>query len=105
MGDPRGCLEPECGAAKIDAMRYMVIETFRDAPAIYRRFAEKGRMMPEGLSYIESWISEDVRVCYQLMEAGDPELLREWTRNWDDLMDFEIVPVISSAEARERSLR
>lgn len=85
-------------------MRYMVIERFKDAPAIYKRFAEKGRQMPAGLQYVESWITADLQVCYQLMETDDPALFPLWTRNWDDLMDFEIVPVLSSAEARAKAL-
>src|SRR5207247_8843230 len=78
-------------------MLYMVIEQFKDAPAIYRRFREKGRMMPDGLNYISSWIDTDLKVCYQLMENEDPALFQRWTENWDDLMDFNIVPVRTSA--------
>lgn len=87
-------------------MRYMVIERFRPGKVgeVYRRFDEKGRMMPNGLRYIESWIAADLHACYQLMETDDKSLFAGWTRNWDDLVDFEIVPIISSAEARERAL-
>lgn len=85
-------------------MRYMVIERFKDVAAVYRRFAEKGRQMPDGLRYVESWISADIKSCYQLMETDDPTLFPLWTRNWDDLMDFEIVPVLSSVEARAKAL-
>ena len=87
-------------------MKYMVIERFRPGAAgeIYRRFAERGRMMPEGLNYVESWIVDDLSMCYQLMETDDYSQFAEWTRNWDDLADFEIVPVLSSAEARARAL-
>lgn len=87
-------------------MRYMVVERFRPGKVgeIYRRFAEKGRMMPEGLHYVESWITDDLSMCYQLMETNDFALFAQWTRNWDDLADFEIVPVISSAQAREKVL-
>ena len=87
-------------------MRYMVIERFKDGKAgdIYRRFADKGRMMPAGLNYVDSWISADLKMCYQLMEAANFELFHLWTREWNDLMDFEIVPVISSAEARAAAL-
>ncbi len=79
-------------------MLYMVVERFKDAPAIYQRLREKGRMMPESLKYISSWIDTDLKVCYQLMETEDIALFRKWTDNWDDLMDFEIVPVRTSAE-------
>jgi hypothetical protein len=87
-------------------MRYMVVERFRPGAVaqIYRRFAEKGRMMPEGLNFIDSWITDDLSVCYQLMEAHDVALFAEWTRNWDDLTDFEIVPVMTSAQARAKAL-
>jgi uncharacterized protein DUF3303 len=80
-------------------MLYMVTEYFKDAPAIYRRFREKGRMMPDGLNYLSSWIDIEFKVCYQLMETENVTLFERWTENWEDLMEFEIVPVRSSAEA------
>jgi Domain of unknown function (DUF3303) len=82
-------------------MLYMVIECFREgaAPEIYRRFREKGRMMPAGLEYVSSWIDLDFNVCWQLMQTEDFALLDQWTANWRDLIDFEIVPVRTSAEA------
>ncbi len=81
-------------------MLFMVIETFKDPAGIYKRLDEKGRMMPDGLNYVSSWIERDLERCYQLMETDDPALFELWTSSWDDLMDFEIVPVVSSAEAR-----
>ena len=85
--------------------RYMVVETFTQGPEpIYERLAERGRMMPEGLQYVDSWIDETDRSrCFQLMETDDLALFDEWTSNWSDLMEFEVVPVISSAEAAARS--
>jgi hypothetical protein len=83
-------------------MLYMVIERFKDAPAIYQRLREKGRMMPEGLEYVSSWIDVDVNTCWQLMRTDNESLLQAWTDNWKDLTDFEIVPVRTSAEVRER---
>lgn len=87
-------------------MKYMVIERFRPGAAgeVYRRFAEKGRMMPDGLNYVESWIVEDLSTCFQLMETDDFAKFAQWTRNWDDLADFEISPVMSSVQAREKAL-
>ena len=84
-------------------MLYMVIESFNEGTAseIYRRFREKGRMMPEGLEYISSWIDLGFRVCWQLMQTEDFALFDKWTANWRDLVDFEIVPVRTSAEAEE----
>jgi len=81
-------------------MLYMVIEHFKEGavPEIYRRFREKGRMMPDGLKYVSSWIDTELKVCYQLMETEDAALFPRWTENWDDLMDFKIVSVRSSAE-------
>ncbi len=86
-------------------MLYMVIETFLDAEEIYRRFEEKGRMMPDGLKYVSSWIDTDLRRCFQLMETDDFSLFAEWTKNWDDIMTCEIVPVVTSAEARQLALK
>ena len=82
-------------------MLYMVIERFKNAPAIYRRLHEKGRMMPEGLEYVSSWIDVDLRICWQLMRAEDESLFQTWIDNWKDLVDFEVVPVRTSAEVRE----
>jgi len=81
-------------------MLFMVIEHFKDSdPApVYRRAAERGRLMPEGLSYVNSWIEVGVSRCFQVMETEDPILLQEWIKNWGDLVDFEVVPVVTSAE-------
>jgi len=80
---------------------YMVIERFRngDALPVYRRFRDRGRLMPEGLRYVSSWITEDMSRCFQVMECGDRKLLDEWISHWSDLMDFEVLPVITSPEA------
>ena len=84
-------------------MLYMVIERFKEnaAPEIYRRFAKKGRMMPEGLNYVSSWIDQNLKTCWQVMETDDFVLLQRWIDNWKDLMDFDIVPVRTSAEVIE----
>ena len=83
----------------------MIIERFHSGRVreLYSRFAEKGRMLPDGVTYIDSWIDESVTICYQLMEAESRDLLDEWIQHWKDLADFEIVPVISSAEAKEKA--
>jgi hypothetical protein len=84
----------------------MVIERFvRGARPVYERAAERGRMLPYGLVYIDSWIDESLERCFQLMEADDPALFDEWIANWSDIGEFEVVPVISSAEASARALR
>lgn len=85
-------------------MLYMIIERFRDGNArpVYERFREKGRLAPAGLEYIGSWITADLKICYQVMQCDDRSLLDEWMSHWDDLTDFEVIPVITSAEARER---
>lgn len=83
---------------------YMVIERFKggDAVPVYRRFRDRGRLAPAGLRYVSSWVDTNLARCYQLMETDDPELLEEWISQWRDLVDFEVHPVISSAEAAER---
>jgi len=83
----------------------MIVERFHQGKVqtLYKRFAEKGRMMPEGVNYINSWINEDVTVCYQVMETDSIEKLHEWISHWNDLADFEIVPVITSAQAKEKA--
>lgn len=81
-------------------MLFMVVEQFRnqDAKAIYRRLSEKGRMMPEGLTFVSSWVAADLSRCFQLMECGDVSLFQKWIAEWSDLMQFEIVPVIPGKE-------
>jgi len=83
---------------------YMIIERFRDGDAVpvYRRFRERGRMAPEGLTYLSSWVTDDMTRCYQIMEAPDRAMLEEWMANWRDLVEFEVQEVISSREAVER---
>jgi hypothetical protein len=82
-------------------MLYVVIETFRngDPLPVYRRFRDRGRLMPDGIHYRGSWVTDDLRRCYQVMECDDRRLLDEWTANWSDITDFEIVPVVTSAAA------
>ena len=82
-------------------MLYMVVERFKEgaAPEIYRRFREKGRMMSDGLKYVSSWIDDNFKICWQLMQTEDSALFDRWIANWRDLMDFEIVPVRTSTEA------
>jgi hypothetical protein len=86
-------------------MRYMVIETYKQGPGpVYARAAERGRMLPPGLEYVDSWIEErSLDRCFQLMETDSPELFDEWIANWSDLVDFEVVPVIGSSEAAGRA--
>ena len=87
-------------------MLYMVIERFRngDAAPVYARFREKGRLAPEGLRYVSSWVDDALATCYQVMEADDRRLLDEWIAAWDDLVAFEVIPVLTSQEAAERVL-
>ena len=86
-------------------MRYMVIETFtQGARPVYERARDRGRMLPEGLRYVDSWVETGLARCFQLMETDDPSLLERWTSQWDDLGEFEIVPVLASAEAAARAL-
>lgn len=82
-------------------MLFMVIERFKEgqAPAVYRRFRERGRMAPEGVQYLSSWVDLEFGRCFQVMEAANVELLRQWTVHWEDLVDFEIVPVQTSEQA------
>ena len=82
-------------------MLFMVVEHFHDGRAadIYRRFRERGRMAPHGVRYISSWVDMNFERCFQVMEADDESLLRQWTANWDDLVNFEIIPVRTSEDA------
>ena len=83
---------------------YMVIEHFKggDAVPVYRRFRERGRLAPEGLSYVSSWVDTTLEQCFQLMETDSPVLIDQWIAAWSDIVDFEVHAVISSTEAAER---
>ena len=84
-------------------MFFMVIERFknRNARAVYTRSRERGRMLPEGLKYVDSWVEANFDRCFQLMECEDAKLLQKWVFEWQDLVDFEIVPVVSSKETAD----
>ena len=82
-------------------MLYMIVETFRggDPLPVYRRFRDQGRMAPEGLRYVASWVTDDFRRCFQVMETDDRRLLDQWIARWSDLAEFEVIPVVTSADA------
>ena len=82
----------------------MIIERFRDGDPVpvYRRFREQGRLAPEGLDYVNSWVTPDLTTCYQVMQTDDRSLLDEWLANWADIVNFEVHPVITSPEAASR---
>ena len=84
-------------------MLYMIIESFKngDAVPVYRRFRDHGRLAPAGLTYVSSWVTADMARCYQVMECEDPRLVEQWIARWSDLVDFEVLPVITSADAAE----
>jgi len=85
-------------------MLYMVIERFHPGKVrmLYERFAEKGRLLPDGVGYLNSWIKEDLSICYQVMKSDDVEKIHEWISQWNDLADFEVIPVINSDDAKEK---
>jgi hypothetical protein len=99
-GGQRG---PGFGGRLMATTLYMVIEHFKggDAVPVYRRFRERGRLAPQGLSYVSSWVDANFECCYQLMETDSRPLLDEWMARWSDIVDFEVRPVITSAEAAE----
>jgi precorrin-4 methylase len=82
-------------------MLYMIIERFRngDAVPVYTRFRDRGRLAPATLEYVSSWVTTDHAVCYQVMRTDDRRLLDAWMDQWRDLVEFEVIPVITSAEA------
>ena len=81
-------------------MLFMVIERFKnsDPKPVGERFQRSGRMLPEGLTYHASWVDSKGTSCFQIMEAAHLELLNTWVSYWDDLVDFEIVPVLTSTD-------
>ena len=81
-------------------MLYMIVESFAggDARPVYRRFRDRGRLAPVGLTYVSSWVTDDVTRCYQVMECDDRALLDQWIANWSDIVHFEVIPVRTSAD-------
>jgi hypothetical protein len=84
-------------------MLFMVIERFknRDARAVYNRFKDQGRMLPDGLRYVDSWVEANFDRCFQLMECDNPALFQQWVMHWQDLIEFELVPIVPSKQAGE----
>ena len=82
----------------------MIVEHFKnqDPTPVYRRFRDRGRLLPEGLEYVSSWVDEKLERCFQLMETQHPELLNEWIANWSDIVEFEVYPILSSKEAADK---
>jgi hypothetical protein len=82
-------------------MHFVIIERFRNADPVpvYRRFRDQGRLAPAGLRYVGSWVTHDLSVCYQVMECDERSLLDTWMKNWEDLVDFEVIPAFTSKEA------
>jgi hypothetical protein len=85
-------------------MLFMVVEHFRnrDPLPVYRRFRDRGRMAPEGVQYISSWVDDKLERCFQIMETNERSLLDRWIEKWSDIIDFEVFPVFSSNEAAAR---
>jgi len=88
-------------------MLFMIVEHFKngDPVPVYRRFREEGRLAPDGLEYVGSWVTSDMTGCYQVMECDDRALLDEWMAAWDDLVRFEVIEVVTSTEAAETVAR
>jgi hypothetical protein len=87
-------------------MLFIVIERFKSREAtaeVYRRLEERGRMLPDGLKYLDSWVEENLDRCFQLMETDDAKLFKQWIACWQDLVDFEVIPVINSADAQTKA--
>ena len=84
-------------------MLYMIVEHFNPgaAPAIYRRARDRGRQLPPGLEYLDSWVDLQCATCFQLMRTDDPALFETWMQAWSDLVRFEVIPVRTSAETAQ----
>lgn len=82
-------------------MQFLVVERFLggDPVPVYRRFRDRGRLAPGGLRYVNSWVTTDLSTCYQVMECDDPSLLNQWIANWSDIVEFQVIPVVTSSQA------
>ena len=89
-------------------MLFIVVERFKSSEAaseVYRRLEERGRMLPDGLKYLDSWVEENLDRCFQLMETDDAKLFKQWIACWQDLVDFEVIPVVNSADAQRKAVK
>lgn len=84
----------------------MVIERFKKGQikSLYERLAQEGRMLSEGVNFVSSWIDEKIETCYQVMEANSYENLQQWMDNWSGFCEWEVIPVVTSQEAKQRVL-
>lgn len=84
---------------------WLVIETYKpgQTAAIYERFTRQGRMLPAGVEYVNSWVEVNLQKCYQIMRGESLEKLHQWIARWNDLVDFEVIPVLSSEEAARQA--
>ncbi|MFI5149187.1 MAG: DUF3303 domain-containing protein [Bacteroidia bacterium] len=75
--------------------KYMITERYKPGcyDKIYERYNTHGRFLPEGLTYLNSWVNKEQNICYQLMESKSEALFQEWIKHWNDLVDFEIVGI------------
>ena len=101
-----GLVAPRIQEIEDTDLLYMIVERFRnqDPLPIYRRFQTHGRLAPDGLQYVSSWVDVKLECCFQLMETDHREYLDQWLANWKDLVEFEVYPVITSKEAAEQVL-
>ena len=85
-------------------MLFMIVEHFKndDPIPVYRRFRDRGRLAPDGLQYISSWVDEDLKRCFQIMETADRKLLDQWMSSWSDIVKFDVYPVVTSKQAAEK---
>ena len=85
-------------------MLYMIVEHFKndDPIPVYRRFRDRGRLAPDGLQYVSSWVDEKLERCFQIMETSNRKLLDQWIARWSDIVEFDVFPIISSKEAAEK---
>ena len=81
----------------------MIVERFKNKNPlpVYQRFLDKGRLAPDGLIYVSSWVDTNFHICFQIMETDDPKLIDLWISNWSDIVDFEVFPIIPSKEAAD----
>jgi hypothetical protein len=86
-----------CGGKDINQKmkKHMVVENYKEGcfENIYERYNSEGRLLPEGLNFSNSWVNKEKNICFQLMEANDPELFYVWFEKWNDLVDFELYPI------------
>lgn len=65
------------------------------------RFKETGAPPPPGVDMLGRWHNAAGNGGFFLVETDDPVALARWLQEWTDVIDFEVVPVVTDEQVSE----